>query len=193
MTGFEIPEREPGQLVIGDRWRWKRKDLNDFPAPTWTLKYVFASHDGGLGKFTLTASADGDDHEIDEAKADTTNYGAGLYRWQALVDDGTSRHIIDEGFITLEPDPETAAPSELDQRSIAKRMVDLYESFFESRISADELDQQSYSVAGRSLAFAPKEEVRADYRYWRNKWINEQRAQRARKGRRNRDEVLIKL
>lgn len=175
---FDVPEGEPTRLAAGDRWRWTRQDLNDYPASTWTLKYHLRRK--GEPLITITASADGDDFEVDEAAADTANWSAGDYFWQAEVDDGTSRHIVDEGWLTIDHDPETAVNE--DPRSVARQMVDLYESFFTGTISVTGLDKASSSIAGRSFARRSLEELRRDYQFWRGELKKERRREAARKG-----------
>jgi len=34
-----IPETEPLEFYSGTTVKWKRTDLSDYPAPTWTLNY----------------------------------------------------------------------------------------------------------------------------------------------------------
>ena len=34
-----IPETEPLEFYSGETVKWKRTDLSDYPAPTWTLNY----------------------------------------------------------------------------------------------------------------------------------------------------------
>ena len=34
-----IPETEPLEFYLGETVKWKRTDLSDYPAPTWTLNY----------------------------------------------------------------------------------------------------------------------------------------------------------
>ncbi len=34
-----IPETEPLEFYAGETVKWKRTDLSDYPAPTWTLNY----------------------------------------------------------------------------------------------------------------------------------------------------------
>jgi hypothetical protein len=35
-----IPETEPLEFYAGETVKFKRTDLSDYPAPTWTLYYV---------------------------------------------------------------------------------------------------------------------------------------------------------
>ena len=35
-----IPETEPLDFYSGETVKWKRTDLSDYPAPTWTLYYT---------------------------------------------------------------------------------------------------------------------------------------------------------
>jgi hypothetical protein len=140
---YEIPETEPSSLVVGDTWKWK-KDLSDFPAPTWTLKYNFVSSDSNAANISITASADGTTHSISVAKATTAGYKHGDYKWYSYVDDGTSRYNVASGSISILPDPSTVT----DSRSHVKKTLDAIEATIEGVATND---QKAYTIAGRSL------------------------------------------
>ena len=51
-----IPETEPLDFYSGETVKWKRTDLSDYPAPTWTLYYVLQKT--GI-RITFNSSQDG--------------------------------------------------------------------------------------------------------------------------------------
>jgi HK97 family phage major capsid protein len=51
-----IPETEPLEFYSGETVKWKRTDLSDYPAPTWTLYYVLQKT--GI-RITFNSSQDG--------------------------------------------------------------------------------------------------------------------------------------
>lgn len=51
-----IPETEPLDFYSGETVKWKRTDLSDYPAPTWTLYYVLQKTGT---RITFNSSQDG--------------------------------------------------------------------------------------------------------------------------------------
>ena len=150
---IETPLNEPKELRAGDTWAWRREDLTDFPAPTWTLTYQL-KREGLGGNASIVASASGANHAVSVAKAVTAAYASGTWQWQAYADDGTSRYMVDSGTITVLPD--FAVAGNLDNRSHVKKTLDAIEAVIEGRATSD---QQQYSIQGRSLTRIPIEEL----------------------------------
>lgn len=146
-----IPTTEPTQLRAGDTWKWRREDLTDYPAPTWTLRYEIKN---ATAAFQIAATADGAHHAVTVAKATTATYAPGAYQWVAFVDDGTERYTIGSGHLEVlrNFDDDTA----FDVRSHAAKVLDAIEAVIEGRAS---LDQQSYTINGRSLVRTPIAEL----------------------------------
>lgn len=140
-----IPTVEPTQARAGDTWTWART-LPDYPAPTWELTYtVFSS----AAVFTITATADGSDHLVYEAPADTDDLIAGRYDWVAHVTDGVDRYQVGGGSLTVLPDLADAAS--YDGRSHARKMLDAINAILESRATAADLDTVRTSSGDRAL------------------------------------------
>lgn len=142
---YTVPTTEPAQLRAGDTWQWRREDLGDYPATTWTLTYYFRN---AAGYFNITAAADGSVFEVEVAKATTAAYTAGDYDWYAAVDNGTERYQVDSGKLELLPNFSNAA---YDGRSFARTMLDYIEAALESRAAADTLDLISTQLEARGL------------------------------------------
>jgi hypothetical protein len=132
---FEIPTTEPATLRAGDRWQWRREDLGDFPAPTWTLTYHFRN---ATSLFDVVASPAGVSFLVDVDIATTAAIAPGLYSWYALVSDGVSRHQVGLGTIQITPDVSAAVVH--DGRSFPRRLLDAVEATLESRATAEQLD-----------------------------------------------------
>lgn len=143
---YTVPTSEPTELRVGDTWQWRREDLGDYPASTWTLTYYFRN---ATAKFDVAATADGDAFEVSVAKGTTATRTAGFYDWVAMVDDGTERYQVDAGRIELLPD--LALDSVYDARTFARKMLDSIEDALEARASADTLDLINAQLAERSL------------------------------------------
>lgn len=144
------PTNEPIELRAGDTWEWRRDDLTEYPATTWSLKYRFKNAAGG---FEVTAAADGSAFAISVAAATTAGYAAGVYDWYAWVQSGAVQKTVDEGKLTVKPDFRSgAATAAFDARSHARKTLEAIEAVIEKRAT---LDQQAYAINGRSLQRTP--------------------------------------
>lgn len=148
-----IPNQEPGSLRVGDTWRWTRT-LDDYPAPSWVLKYRFKNAAGG---FEITASASGTDHSITVTAATTSGYTAGSYTWTAWVEGGTSeKYTVDSGSCELLADYRSGlATVALDDRSHARKTLDAIEAWIEGR----DVAVAEYEIAGRRMKYIPTTEL----------------------------------
>lgn len=140
------PTTEPESLFAGDRWTWKRDNLTDY-GTGYTLTYELTI-DGGGTPITLTASLSGSEYLIEIAAATTAGYASGDYYWVALItrDSDSERIRVSNGTLTVKPNPATSAA---DPRSHAKITLDAIEAVIQNRATKD---QESYSIAGRSLS-----------------------------------------
>jgi len=138
-----IPTTEPTELRAGDTWEWARKDLADFPAPTWTLKYQFKN---ASAFFSIIAAADGVNHAVTVAKGITATYASGLYQWSAFTDNGTLRYTIGTGNLNVLRNFDDSAI--YDHRSHARKTLENIEAVLENRAT---MEQLNYSIEGRSL------------------------------------------
>jgi len=145
------PTQEPDELVIGDRWAWRRPDIAATYDPAdYALTYEFHHDDGGGGAhaFTITATETSDDYIVEVASATTANYNSLQYKWYAFITrtSDSERVAVDDGYTFLIDD---YANTNADQRTHAKKVLDAIEATIEGRASQD---QMSYSIAGRSLS-----------------------------------------
>ncbi len=155
----EIPTIEPTTAIAGDTWEWT-KDFTDYPASTWTLTYYARSREG---EFNFNATADGDTHAVTVAAATTAAYKAGRYGWTAVVTSGTERHTVGAGHLVVTPDPANTGAGH-DPRSHARKTLEAIEAVIEGRAT---MDQQRYTIGGRSLDRTPLKdllEFRTQYR-----------------------------
>jgi len=76
------PTTEPTQLVAGDRWAWKRKDLNaDYVNSAYTLKYALRLQGAGATEIAITATASGLEYIVKVAQLSNRQ----LYRWSIYL------------------------------------------------------------------------------------------------------------
>ena len=140
----------PGKIVAGDTLEW-RESLPDYPAGDgWTLHVVIYSADAS---YPITATADGDDHLVQVAAADTAAWTPGRYELTGYVThpDGRKKTLWSVGVV-IEPDP-AGITAGLDGRSVARRMLDAIEAVLEKRASANQLDMVRYQFGMRGSEY----------------------------------------
>ena len=82
------PTQEPDELVVGDRWVWRRDDLvSDYPLAAYALSYEFHEDSGGGGshKFTINATEADDSYLVEVSSSTTAGYNDGDFIWYALI------------------------------------------------------------------------------------------------------------
>lgn len=132
---------EPSAVYAGDTIAWT-KSLPDYPASQWTLTYALMR--AGVA-YTVTATANGDLHEVSVPASTSDDWTPGEYTWMATVTSGATRHTVESGAITIRANPQGASH---DARSQVKRMLDAINALIEGRATSD---VSSYSIGGRSL------------------------------------------
>jgi hypothetical protein len=143
------PVKEPTQLVIGDRWTWKRSDLGaDYSPSSYTLKYTLRKEGDGATDIDITASGSGSDYVVEVAAATTAAKSVGTYHWQAYITrtSDSERITVDSGYMELlnNRDADTSDP-----RTHAQIMLDLYEA----ALQALKAGVKSYTIQGRVMTY----------------------------------------
>lgn len=144
----DVATNEPLEITAGNSVTWKRTFDDYLASDSWVLTYALLHRTNT--KITITSSADGDDHLVDEAAADTVDWTAGDYTWQAYVTKGADRFQVDSGTMTILPN--LAAATNYDGRSHARITLDNIEAVIQERATKD---QESYVILGRSLSRTP--------------------------------------
>jgi hypothetical protein len=135
------PTSEPLELVVGDRWTWKRNEP-DYGSG-YTLKYSFRRESDGIGEIEITATHDGTDYVVEVAQATTTAFISGKWHWQAYItrDSDSERVTIDSGRVTVKANRDISTD---DPREHAEKMLAAIEATLESKATKDQL---SYSIS----------------------------------------------
>lgn len=163
---FAVPEKEPTKIYAGDRLQWRRTDLADFPADEWTLTYYFTANVAG-GNFTIEASADGEDFEVDVAPSETGAYTPSVYYWSAFVSQSTTdRKLVGQGRIEILPDPSTVQ-GPVDGRSHNRRTLDSILAVIEKRATTDQ-QRYVFQAVGRSVDRMPIDDLLKFRDYYAN-------------------------
>lgn len=186
---MDIPTTEPTKLRAGDTWKWRREDLSaDYPAGTWTLKYRFKNATGG---FEITATADGVNFAVTVTAATSGAYAAGEYAWQAWVENGSEKYTVRTGTLDVLPDLRAGtATAALDTRSMARKLLDAVEAVLANTAT---LDQQAYTIHGRSLTRIPRGELLEIRSKLKAEVAGEQRAEKLRKGLGGDNRIVVRL
>jgi hypothetical protein len=146
---LDVPTYEPTSITAGETLKWT-KDLGDYPASDYTLKYYFRG--GGAG-FDATANANGDTHEIEVAATTTAPLAAGTLYWQAWVEKDDEKYVVDAGQVEVKPGLAALAAAEThDGRSKAKVILDAIDDMVEGKATRD---QQEYTIGNRMLKRIP--------------------------------------
>lgn len=185
-----FPTREPSELVIGDRWMWKRTDLaTDYPIASYSLTYSFRLDGAGSTTFSITASESGTEYLVEVASATTAAYTAGTYRWQAYINrtSDSQRFEIGTGTTVIVPN---RAVSTADPRTHVKKTLDAIEATIEGRAT---LDQMSYSIAGRSLSRTPLGDLVALRDKYKTLYTQELNAERINQGLAPKNKLLVRF
>lgn len=165
------PTQEPYQLQLGDRWVWVREDLNnDYDTDDYSLSYEFNIVDGSTAvNFTITATEANDKYYVEVGSSTTANYTKGNYHWYAYItrSSDSERIMIDEGYTEI---VDNYATTSSDIRSHAKTCLDAIEAVIENRAS---IDQQSMSIAGRSLSRMSIDDLLSFRNYYKAEYLKE--------------------
>lgn len=162
------PTVEPSELIIGDRWLWKRADLaSDYPVADYALSYTADKQGAGSTSFSITATESGGEYLVEVASATTAGYTAGTYNWQAYITRASDSQRVSVARGTWNVIANLSA-STADPRSHVKKVLDAIEAVLESRAT---VDQMAYSIQGRSLSRTPiadllllRDKYKAEYR-----------------------------
>ena len=184
---IDIPLNEPVELRAGDTWAWRREDLSDYPAPTWVLTYQLKREVSG-GNASIVAAASGTYHAVSVAKATTAGYAKGIWHWQAYVDNGASRYLVDRGTFNILPD--FAVAGDLDNRTHVKKTLDAIEAVIEGRATSD---QQSYTIMGRSLTRIPIAELMVFREKYKAEYSREVNAEAFRNGLGAKNRIVVRF
>lgn len=124
-----VPTIEPTQFRLGDSLQWD-KDLEDYPAGTWTLTYKLLPQSGSATVRTITATASGTTHQARATSATTAAWTAGDFWMVGYVTNGTDRFQVYAGPMTVLSDPSVA--TSYDGRSYLQRVLALLEASIEA-------------------------------------------------------------
>lgn len=186
------PTREPADLVVGDRWAWKRADLGAVYAPaSYTLRYSARLDGAATTEIEITASASGAEFVIEVPASTTATYTAGRYHWQAYIirNSDSERITVDLGVVEVQ---DNADASTADQRSHARKMLDLIETALEGHATAEQLDVLSSALGDVNLNRDPAKLIPLRDKY-RAEVVAEEKAEKIRRGEAHGGRILTRF
>lgn len=125
----DIPCQPPRELRAGDSAHWTRS-LSDYPATAgWALAYTVI---GATAVQSVTATATGDDFNIDLLASDTAAWPPGRCTLVEFVTNGVERRTLGQTPLQILPDL-AAATAGTDLRSPAQRMLDTIEAWMSTK------------------------------------------------------------
>ena len=184
------PEIEPGVLIAGDRWLWKRTDLaTDYPVASFTLKYSLRLQGSGTTEVEITATGSGTEYLIEVASSDTAAFAAGTYEWQAYLtrDSDSERLTIGRGISEVRPNRDAATT---DPRSHVKKVLDAIRAVIEGTATKE---LSFLQVAGLGLNRRSPTELMTLERRYAHHYQAELRLQRRHQGKRSGLQILSRM
>jgi hypothetical protein len=191
------PTREPGlaeygsPIVAGDFTPWKKTGIeDDYPAATYSVAYQCTSNVASTDGYTVPGSVSSSEWIFEIPSATTAGYTPGIYQWNlyATRTSDSERLRLDSG--SWEVVSNIRIDTSTDVQSEARKVLTAIQAVIRGRASQD---QMSYSIAGRSLARMPIEDLLKFKNEYMAEWIKETRLERARKGLGNDGIILSRL
>jgi hypothetical protein len=149
--------RMQSRIVAGDTLKPPAVRLADYPASDgWVLHYRLTPRGTGSA-ITFSATADGDDHQVEVSAATTANWAPGAYTCAAWVAKGALRYSVpsEGGQVTVDPNPATLPPG-TDTRSAAEINLAAVQAVLTNRATDGVLEHQ---INGRQLRLMGMDEL----------------------------------
>lgn len=185
---------EPTRITQGERIEWT-KTLPDYPASEWTLAYRFRSS-AGPG-FNVTATADGDDHDLAITKTVSAGVPAGRVDWQSWVTeiaDSNNTKMIGSGRATVIVGFTADAKAAVELRSPAKIALDAIVAAISEKATKDQLEYELTTPAGsRKVKRMSMKDLLDAQKHFAGIVAAENARERARQGKSFGQQVLVRM
>jgi hypothetical protein len=141
----------PNILTAGDTLDFTTS-VDGYPATAWILYYRLVPRDAQLPEIVIAANAEGDIYRVQVDAATTATWAPGVYASASYVEMGSERYSVgDRVEVTIRAGSNTLA-SGTDARSRARVALEAIDAVLMNRAT---IDQQQYSIAGRTLIRTP--------------------------------------
>lgn len=157
----------PTTLRAGDTYS-QLVELADYPASAgWVLKSRFVPRAGGTA-IALTATADGDAHQLDAAAATTTSWAVGDYSAVQWVELGAEVYTVATGQLSILPNLRTVVSGD------TRTQAELALAAARAALAAWTPTQRRYKIGEREMEFASTAEILRTISYWEQQVAREQ-------------------
>jgi len=161
------------------------ESYSEYPATdNWSLLFVVVN---GQNKYSATSNASGDMHNFLISSATTATWAPGAYKSVLYAIQTDIRHTLVVGDLEIIPD---LTQSNSDQRHHVERVLDAIEATLENKASTD---QQSMSIAGRSIARYSFSDLLMLRDKYKNELISIKRAERIKNGMSSGGKILVRF
>lgn len=154
-------------LIAGDTLSFSTTTPGYSAADGWELKFRLAPRTAGGTPIDLGTVSDPDspaDHLCQKAPAVTGTWTPDAYSWVSWVERSGEVYTIDEGQITIKPNPRSLAAGH-DNRSLAVRTLeDLKAAYSGWTISKG--NTRRYRIGDREREFKSAADIITDIRFW---------------------------
>lgn len=138
-----------------------------YPASAgWVLKMRLVPRTQGPSAIGITATAEGTDHRLQAGKSVTTGWAPGQYAWAQWAEKGDEAITVDQGQITILPDPRTMAAG-TDTRSQAVQALESCKAALADFRAGKGLKRR-YKIGEREMEFTSTAEVLREIKFWQN-------------------------
>lgn len=156
----------PTQIIAGDTLQI------DYSSSTYTnaAGYLVYLKLRGAADIDLTSSAiDDTTFRISATAAATAAYTAGFYNYVVYVSDGTNQYTLEQGTVEIKQRFDLST-SPVTTSTHARTVLAAVEAVIEGRATKD---QESYSIAGRSLSRTPISDLLTLRDYYKERVMKE--------------------
>lgn len=169
---YDIPTDIPTLFTAGDTLKFTKELADYLPADGWTLTYSLVNSSAQI-QFSASDNGDGT-HLVNVATTTTDDWTAGDYRWQATVTDGSDRHTVDRGTITIRTNY-SAATAGFDGRGTWQTILDNLESAY-STLAAGDVTSVTVSFGDKQVVYRDLADLIAAINHARVQAAQEKRA-----------------
>lgn len=172
----------PVKHTIGDTLKFTEQSAT-YPAPDYTLTLSFSN---ASKAYSVTSTANGQDHDFLIATTTTATWEPGKYKYQLFAVKGSERYTVRQGDFELLPDFSKIG----DRRSDNQIILDAIIATLKGKASSD---QSSVSIEGRSIQRYSYDELIKMRDKFSQLVASEKRADRARRGLSHSGTIKVRL
>ncbi|MBK9362994.1 MAG: hypothetical protein IPM99_18770 [Rubrivivax sp.] len=173
------------EIIAGDTLNYRVSGGAHPASAGWVLRFRLVPRAAGGTVLSVSTTADGDDYLV---QTSTAGWDAGVYAWSAWVELGAEQYTLEQGQITVLPDPRTAVAG-TDTRTQAEIALDAAKA----ALAAWTPTTRRYRINGREMEFNSPGDIIAIIRHWEGEVRREQSAAAMAAGRASGRKVYVRM